>query len=98
MAAGAASLEELEEKYGGKKGKVKLKVTKNAHQEPYDRTSRAQRESLVSVISNGSSLLIEAGDTSDFALKDFYENLEGEISNIPEVQCSDPLLTSYTLE
>lgn len=40
--------------------------------EGYDRTSRAQRESVASVVSNSSSLLIEAGDTSDFALKDFY--------------------------
>lgn len=98
MASASVSLEELEEKYAGRKGKVKLKVTKNAPQELYDRTNRAQRESLASVVSEGSSLLIEAGDTSDFALKDFYENLEGEISNIREVQCSEPLLTSYTLE
>jgi hypothetical protein len=32
MANGSISLEELEEKYGGRKGKVKLKVTKNSSQ------------------------------------------------------------------
>lgn len=90
----------MEEKYTGneKKGKARLKLTKNCHNEPYDRTCRAQRESLTSVVSDGSSLLIEGGDASETALKDFYENLEGEISDIVEVRCSEPLLTSYTME
>jgi hypothetical protein len=81
MAAASLSLNELEEKYAVndcRKGRVRLKVTRSRfHNEPYDKTARAQRESLASVVSDGSSLLIEGGDASDFALKDFYENLEG---------------------
>lgn len=41
--------------------------------------------------------MIEAGDTSDLALKEFYENLDAELSNI-EPTTPEALQTSYTMD
>ena len=60
-----------------KKSKVGIRLTKEANRN----RSKTQRESIATVTSNSSSLMIDGGDESERMFKDFYEHFD-DISEI----------------